>query len=227
MREAFETVTRDCSNFESHMDENQCKENQGHEDIIDTKQCAHFKQWTNVEVAVLKYFDSTLFEDGRCSKEISVRIGMAKSAFMKRKKLVTMNVSLSLRKPLVWSILLYACESWTLKKADIKKIEAFEMWCWRRMMKVKWMDRITNEAAFEEVLEERSLMRSLYHRKIQDSRCFMYSTATVTIQVESSAVRDKKIKDNRIKVHKSDEVAEMGHCSSTIKSDVVRCVVIK
>lgn len=111
-----------------------------------------------------KYLGSTLCKDGRCSNEISVRIGMAKNAFMKRKDQVTRNVSLSLSKrllkTLVWSVLLYACQSWTLKKVDIKKIKAFEMCYWRRMMKVKWMDRITKEAVLKDMQEERSMMKS-------------------------------------------------------------------
>ena len=89
-------------------------------------------------VPKFKYLGGLLCEDGRCSKEICVRIGLAKIAFAERRELFTKNIGLSLEKrlvkTLVWSVLLYACEAWTLKKADINKIKAFEMWCCSRIL---------------------------------------------------------------------------------------------
>ena len=60
---------------------------------------------------------------------------------------------------------MYACEGSTLKKADIMKLKACEMWCWRRVMKVKWTDRVTNEVVLQNVKEERQLINSIYRRK--------------------------------------------------------------
>ena len=86
-----------------------------------------------------------LYEDG----EIKSRIAMAKAAFSKKKILFTSKLDLNLRKKLIkcyiWSMALYDAETWTLRAADQKYLESFEMWCWRRMEKISWTDRVRNE----------------------------------------------------------------------------------
>jgi hypothetical protein len=73
---------------------------------------------------------------------------MAKAAFNKKKYLFTSKLDLNLRRKLVkcytWSIALYGAETWTLRKVDQKYLESFEMWCWRRMEKISWTDRVRN-----------------------------------------------------------------------------------
>jgi len=73
---------------------------------------------------------------------------MAKAAFNKKKTLFTNNLDLNLRKKLVkvcvWSIVLYSAEFWTCRNVDQKHSEIFEMWCWSRMMKISWTDRVKN-----------------------------------------------------------------------------------
>ena len=61
-------------------------------------------------------------------------------------------------KTLVWSTLLYGSETWTLRKEDIRRLEAVEMWLWRRMERVSWMDKITNEEILNKVGEKRQLI---------------------------------------------------------------------
>ena len=63
----------------------------------------------------------------------------------------------------VWSIAMYGCETWTIGEPERKRLEAFEMWCYRRMRNIKWMDKITNE----EVLQRRTLWKSLKKRRGQ------------------------------------------------------------
>ena len=59
-----------------------------------------------------------------------------------------------LLKTYLWSIAMYRCETWTIGEAERKRLEAFKMWCYRRMMNIKWMDRITNEEVLESEKEE-------------------------------------------------------------------------
>ena len=112
------------------------------------------------QVKILKYIGSTMTEDGRCETEINVRIALAKEAFSKRGELLTKSfrkeVKKKMVKTLVWSTLLYGSETWTLRKEDIRRLEAVEMWIWRRMERVSWMDKITNEEILNKVGEKRS-----------------------------------------------------------------------
>ena len=73
-------------------------------------------------------------------------VGMAKDAFNKRKELLTRNIRVDLRKrlvkiTLVWPVVLYGCETWIMRKEEINRLNAFEMWVWTRMGKVSWMDK--------------------------------------------------------------------------------------
>jgi hypothetical protein len=65
----------------------------------------------------------------------------------------------------VWSTALYGCEAWTIGERDKKKIEAFEMWCWRRMYKVKWVERKTNVEVLRRAREERCIIQNIQERR--------------------------------------------------------------
>jgi len=62
-------------------------------------------------------------------------------------------------KSCIWSVALYRSETWTLEKNEDKIINAFETWCWRRMLKIKWTHRIMNDEVFQRVKEERLLLK--------------------------------------------------------------------
>ena len=65
----------------------------------------------------------------------------------------------------VWSIPLYGSETWTLRKLEQKYLESFETWCWRRIKKIKWPEKVTNEQVFERIGEKRTLLINILHRK--------------------------------------------------------------
>ena len=94
---------------------------------------------------------------------------MAKDAFNKRKELLTRSIRVDLRKrlvkTLVWPVGLYGCETWTMRKEEINRLNAFEMWLWRRMGKVSWIDKRTNEQALSSMNEKRSLIKTIWDRK--------------------------------------------------------------
>jgi hypothetical protein len=105
----------------------------------------------------------------RCTRELKARIAMAKAAFNKKKPLFTSKLDSELRKKSVkcyiWSIALYGAETWTFRKLDQKYMESFEMWCWRRMEKISWTDRVNNEAVLHRVKEERNILHTIRRRK--------------------------------------------------------------
>jgi len=95
---------------------------------------------------------------------------MAKKVFMVKKKLFTGKMNLELKKRimkcLVWSVALYAAEMWALKQTDRRRLEASEMWIWRRMEKISWfVDKVTNEEVLRRVNEDRQILNSTWQRK--------------------------------------------------------------
>ena len=80
---------------------------------------------------------------------------MAKVAFNKKRELLTQRMNRKLKKKIiksvVWSVALYGSETWTLRKEEKERIEAFEMWIWRRMEKISWQDKKTNQQVLETV----------------------------------------------------------------------------
>jgi hypothetical protein len=121
------------------------------------------------QVRTFKYLGSTVNEECKCENEIKSRIAMGKTAFNKRKDLFCGPLKTEIRKRLikcfVWSTVLYGSETWTIRKADERRLEAFEMWTWRRMEKIKWTDKVSNKKVLEKVGEERQLIRTIRKRK--------------------------------------------------------------
>ena len=94
---------------------------------------------------------------------------MAKAAFNKKNNLFTSKLDLNLRKKLVkcyvWSMALYGAETWTLRATDQKRLESFEMWCWRRMEKISWTDHVRNEEVLFRVNEQKNIPQEIRKRK--------------------------------------------------------------
>src|SRR6201993_4231266 len=101
--------------------------------------------------------------------EIKVRIAMAREAFSKRKELLTRRISKDTRKrmmkTLVWPVALYGCESWTLTKEATDRLNALEMWIWRRIERVSYKDKTTNEDVLKQVAESRKLLQVVINKK--------------------------------------------------------------
>ena len=70
-------------------------------------------------------------------------------------------------KPMVFPVVMYACESWTRKKAECRRIDAFELWCWRRLLRVPWTARRSNQSILKEISPEYSLERLMLKLKLQ------------------------------------------------------------
>jgi hypothetical protein len=126
------------------------------------------KQLENVET--FKYLGSILTNEGRCTCEIKCKIAMAKAAINKKRAPFSSTLDLELRKKLVkcyiWSIALYGAENGTLREADQKQMESFEMWCWRRMEKISWTDHVRNEEVVLIVKKQRNILHEISERKV-------------------------------------------------------------
>ena len=122
------------------------------------------------QVDSFKYLGSMITENARCETEVKRRIGIAKKTFGDMRNLLT-NRKLSIKtrknmiKTYIWSTLLYGVESWTLTLMMVRRLEALEMWLWRRMMKIPWTARLTNEEVLNLVGEDRQLLRTVRKRQ--------------------------------------------------------------
>jgi len=106
-----------------------------------------------------------------CDLDVKTRIGMAKDAFWKNKQLLKGNISLNVKKRIlqcyVLPVVRYSCESWTLNQDLCRRINAFEQWCYRRLLKIKWTDRISNEEVLRRMnMENMSLYNSIKKQKL-------------------------------------------------------------
>jgi len=116
-------------------------------------------------VSEFRCLGSLISENGYCEKEIHNRIAMGKKIFMDKKRLFSGKLNLEVKKRiikcLVWSVALYAAETWTLTQADKSRLEALEMWIWKRMEKISCKDKKTNEILCM-VQEDRKILNAIW-----------------------------------------------------------------
>jgi hypothetical protein len=101
-------------------------------------------------------------KSGENGLEIKRRIALGRSAMVSMSRIwkskdVTMRTKCRLVCAIVFPIFMYGCESWTVKKADRRKIDSFELWCWRRLLRIPWTARVTNKEVLERIKQDMSL----------------------------------------------------------------------
>lgn len=119
-----------------------------------------------------KYLGTWITYNNEQTREIKTRIEIARTVFNKMRILLcSRDLPIQLRtrtlKCYVFSTLLYGLESWTLKQEHINKLQAFEMWCYRRMLRISWTEKRTNVEVLREMGKERELITSIKARKLQ------------------------------------------------------------
>ena len=80
---------------------------------------------------------------------------------------MTLRTKVHLVKAMVFPVVMYGCESWTMKKAEHQRIDAFELWCWRRLLRVLWAARRSNQSILKEISSEYSLEGMMWKLKLQ------------------------------------------------------------
>ncbi|MDK1801117.1 hypothetical protein LRR74_28510, partial [Klebsiella pneumoniae] len=124
------------------------------------------------KICKYKYLGTIVNNNNDYSQEIRSRIGMVKTVFNKmRNALTRTDLSLHLKirmiKCYVLPVLLYGMEAWTLKKCDTDKLEAFEMWTYRRILRISWVSRITNKEVLRRMGKEKEIIDTVKIRKLQ------------------------------------------------------------
>ena len=84
-----------------------------------------------------------------------------------KSKDITLPTKVCLIKAMVFPVVMYGCESWTIKKAERRRMDAFELWCWRRLLKVPWTARRSNQSILKEISPEYSLEALSLKLKLQ------------------------------------------------------------
>ena len=105
---------------------------------------------------------SKITADGDCSHEIKRRLLLGRKVMTNldsilKSRDITLTTKVCLVKAMVFPVVMYGCESWTIKKAECQRINAFELWCWRRLLRVPWTARSSNQSILKEISLEYSL----------------------------------------------------------------------
>ena len=127
------------------------------------------KQWKQWETLFL---GSKITADGNCSHEIKRRLLLGRKAMTNLDSILksrdsTLPTKVHLVKAMVFPVVMYGCESWTVKKAEHQRIDAFELWCWRGLLRFPWTARRSNQSILKKVSPEYSLEGLMLKLKLQ------------------------------------------------------------
>ena len=115
---------------------------------------------------------SKITANGDCSHEIKRRLFLGRKIMTNlnstlKSRAVTLSIKVSLVKAMVSPVVMYGCESWTIQKNERRRIDAFELWCWRRLLRVPWTARRPNQSTLKEISSGCSLEGLMLKLKLQ------------------------------------------------------------
>ena len=130
-------------------------------------------RWVNSGNSVRIYFGgSKIAADGDCSHEIKRRLHLGRKVLTNldsilKSRDITLPTKVHLVKAMVFPVVMYGCESWTVKKAERQRMDAFELWCWRRLLRVPWTAGRSNQSILKEITAGFSLEGLMLKLKLQ------------------------------------------------------------
>ena len=124
-------------------------------------------------VADFIFLGSKITADGDCSHEIKKCLLLGREVITNldsilKSRDITLPTKVCLVKAMVFPVIIYGCESWTVKKAEHRRIDSFELWCWRRLLRVPWTARKSNQSILKEISPRISLEGMMLKLKFQD-----------------------------------------------------------
>ena len=119
--------------------------------------------------------------DGDCGHEIKRRFLLGRKAMTNLSRIlksrdITLLIKVRLVKAMVFPVVMYGCESWTIKKTEHQRIDAFELWCWRRLLRVPWTAKRSNQSILKEISPEYPLEGLMLKLKLQSFGHLMQRT---------------------------------------------------
>ena len=123
-------------------------------------------------VSDFTFLGPNITADGDCSHEIKRRLLLGRKVMTNldsifKSRDITLPIKVHLIKAMVFPMVMYGCESWTVKKAECRRIDAFEFWCWRRLLQVPWTARRSNQSIVKEISPGCSLEGMMLKLKLQ------------------------------------------------------------
>ena len=120
------------------------------------------------------FFGSKITANGDCSHEIKRRLLLGRKVMTNldsilKSRDITLPTKVHLVKALVFPVVMYGCESWTIKKAEHRRMDAFQLWCWRRLLRVPWTASRLNQSILKEISPEYSSEGLILKLKLQNS----------------------------------------------------------
>ena len=118
------------------------------------------------------FLGSKITADGGCRHEIKILLFLGREVLTNldsilKSRDITLLTKVHLVKAMVFPVVMYGCESWTIKKAECRRIDAFELWCWRRLLRVLWTARRSTQSILKEINPEYSLEGLMLKLKLQ------------------------------------------------------------
>ena len=118
------------------------------------------------------FLGSKITADGDCSHEIKRHLLLGRKVMTNKDSIlksrdITLPTKVCLVKAMVFAVVMYGCESWNVKKAEHQRIDAFELWCWRRLLRVPWTVRRSSQSILKEISPEYSLGGLMLKLKLQ------------------------------------------------------------
>ena len=145
------------------------------------------------------FWGSQINADGDCSHEIQICLLLGRKAMTNldsilKSRDITLPTKVHLVKTMIFPVVMYGCESWTIKKTESQRIDAFELWCWRRLLRVPWTARRSNQPILKEISPEYSLERLMLKLKLQYSGHLMQRTDSLekTLMLEKIEGRRRR-----------------------------------
>ena len=123
-------------------------------------------------VANFIFLGSKITADGDCSHEIQRRLLLGRKVMTNldnifKSRDIILPTKVCLAKVMVFPVVMYGCENWTVKRAECRRIDAFELWCWRRLLRVPWTARRSNQSILKEINPGISLEGMMLELKLQ------------------------------------------------------------
>ena len=148
------------------------------------------------------FLSSKIIADGNCSHEVKRRLLLGRKAMtnldgLLRSRDIILPTKVCIVKSMVFPVVMYRCENWMVKKAEHWSIDAFELWCWRRLLRVPWTEGRSNQSILKEINPEYSSEGLMLKLKLQHFGHLMWRAGSLEKTLMLGKLKAERDRDNR------------------------------